>query len=33
MRIIELVPIAIEEKDKKNIFNLLTSHLASIFDA
>jgi archaemetzincin len=28
-----LVPIAIEEKDKKNIFNPLISHLASIFDA
>ena len=31
--IIALVPIAIEEKDKKNIFDPLTSHLASIFDA
>jgi predicted Zn-dependent protease len=30
---IALVPIAINEKDKKNIFDLLTSHLASIFDA
>jgi archaemetzincin len=28
-----LVPIAIEEEDKKNIFNPLISHLASIFDA
>jgi archaemetzincin len=33
MTIIVLVPIAIEEEDKKNIFNPLTSHLASIFDA
>jgi archaemetzincin len=31
--IIALVPIAIEEKDKKNMFDPLTSHLASIFDA
>jgi predicted Zn-dependent protease len=31
--IIALVPIAIDEKDKKNIFDPLTSHLASIFDA
>jgi hypothetical protein len=31
--IIALVPISIEEKDKKNIFDPLTSHLASIFDA
>ena len=31
--IIALVPIAIEEKDKKIIFAPLTSHLASIFDA
>ena len=31
--IIALVPIAIDEQDKKNIFNPLTSHLASIFDA
>ena len=30
---IALVPISIEEKDKKNIFDPLTSHLASIFDA
>src|SRR5919107_10783 len=30
---IVLVPISIEEKDKKNIFDPLTSHLASIFDA
>jgi archaemetzincin len=30
---IALVPIAIDEKDKKNIFDPLTSHLASIFDA
>jgi archaemetzincin len=30
---IALVPIAIDEEDKKNIFNRLTSHLASIFDA
>jgi predicted Zn-dependent protease len=29
--IIALVPIAIDEKDKKNIFDPLTSHLASIF--
>jgi archaemetzincin len=29
--IIALVPIAIDEKDTKNIFNPLTSHLASIF--
>ena len=28
-----VVPIAIEEEYKKNIFNPLTSHLASIFDA
>ena len=28
-----LVPIATDEEDKKNIFNPLTSHLASIFDA
>lgn len=28
---IVLVPISIEEKDKKNIFDPLTSHLASIF--
>ena len=33
MTIIELVPIAIEEKDKKNIFNPLSSQLAWIFDA
>jgi archaemetzincin len=33
MTIIVLVPIAIEEEDKKNIFNPLTSHLASIFEA
>ncbi|MDQ3852898.1 MAG: archaemetzincin family Zn-dependent metalloprotease [Thermoproteota archaeon] len=33
MTIIALVPIAIDEKDKKNIFDPLTSHLASIFDA
>jgi archaemetzincin len=31
--IIALVPIAIDEKDKKNIFDPLTSHIASIFDA
>src|ERR671910_3735397 len=31
--IIALVPIAIDEKDKKNIFDPLTCHLASIFDA
>lgn len=31
--IIALVPIAIDEKDKKIIFAPLTSHLASIFDA
>ena len=31
--IITLVPIAIDEKDKKNIFDPLASHLASIFDA
>jgi archaemetzincin len=30
---IALVPIAIDKKDKKNIFDPLTSHLASIFDA
>jgi archaemetzincin len=30
---IALVPIAIDEKDKKNVFDPLTSHLASIFDA
>ena len=30
---IALVPIAIDEEDKKNIFNPLTSHLASIFGA
>jgi archaemetzincin len=30
---IALIPISIEEKDKKNIFDPLTSHLASIFDA
>jgi archaemetzincin len=29
--IIALIPIAIDEKDKKNIFDPLTSHLASIF--
>jgi archaemetzincin len=33
MTIITLVPIAIDEEDKKNIFNPLTSHLASIFEA
>jgi archaemetzincin len=33
MTIIILVPIAIDEEDKKSIFNPLTSHLASIFDA
>jgi archaemetzincin len=33
MTIIALVPIAIDEEDKENIFNPLTSHLASIFDA
>ncbi len=32
-RIIALVPIAIDEKDKKNIFDSLTNHIASIFDA
>jgi len=31
--IIALVPIAIDEKGKRNIFDPLTSHLASIFDA
>jgi archaemetzincin len=31
--IIALVPIAIDEEDKKSIFNPLTSHLTSIFDA
>jgi archaemetzincin len=31
--IIALVPIAVDEEDKKNIFSPLTSHLASIFDA
>ncbi len=30
---IVLVPLAIEEEDKRNIFNPLTDHLASIFDA
>ncbi len=30
---IALVPITIDEKDKKNIFDPLTSHLASIFHA
>jgi archaemetzincin len=33
MTTIVLVPIAMDEKEKKNIFNPLTSHLASIFDA
>jgi archaemetzincin len=33
MTIIILVPIAIDEEDKKNIIIPLTSHLASIFDA
>ena len=33
MTIIALVPIAVDEEDKKNIFNPLTSHLASIFEA
>ena len=28
-----LVPLAIDEEDKKSIFNPLASHLASIFDA
>ena len=31
--IIALLPIGIDEKDKKNIFDPLTSHTASIFDA
>jgi hypothetical protein len=31
--IIALVRITIDEKGKKNIFDPLTSHLASIFDA
>ncbi len=30
---IALIPIAIDEKYKKNIFDPLTNHLASIFDA
>jgi archaemetzincin len=33
MTTIILVPIAIDEEDKKSIFNPLTSHLASIFGA
>jgi hypothetical protein len=33
MTIVAVVPIAIDEEDKKNIFNPLTCHLASIFDA
>jgi archaemetzincin len=33
MTIIALVPIAMEEEDKKNILNPLTSHLASTFEA
>jgi archaemetzincin len=33
MTIISLVPIAMEEEDKKNILNPLTSHLASTFEA
>jgi hypothetical protein len=32
MTIIAVVPIAIDEEDKKNIFNTLNRHLASIFD-
>jgi hypothetical protein len=31
--IIALVPIALDEEDKKNIFSPLTGHLASTFDA
>jgi archaemetzincin len=31
--IISLLPIGIDEKGKKNIFDPLTTHLASIFDA
>ena len=31
--IIALIPIAIDEKDKKIIFAPLTSHLASIYNA
>lgn len=33
MTVIVIVPIAISEEDKKNVFNSLTHHLASIFDA
>ncbi len=33
MTTIILVPLAIEEEDKKSIFSPLASHLASIFDA
>jgi archaemetzincin len=33
MTIIALVPLAIDEEDKKNIFSPLASHLASIFNA
>ena len=33
MTTIILVPLAIEEEDKKSIFNPLTDHLASIFNA
>ena len=33
MTIIALVPLAIDEEDKKNIFGPLASHLASIFNA
>jgi hypothetical protein len=33
LTIIALVPIDTDERDKKTIFNPLSSHLASIFDA
>lgn len=33
MTIIAFVPIAIDEEDKRSLFNLLASHFASIFDA
>ena len=33
MTIIALVPLAIDEEDKKNILSPLASHLASIFNA
>jgi archaemetzincin len=33
MTIIAFVPIAIDEEDKRSLFNPLASHLASIFDA